>query len=97
MEGLGVGSRSDLSADEAIAIANKAEPATAPRADGTDPDGIAPGDAIVVAADDYGSDPIQGEAVVVTAQEIAVRRRDPYVGEVVVHFPRAGYRVRRAR
>jgi hypothetical protein len=25
-----------------------------------------------------------------------VRRRDPQTGDVVVHFPRAGYRVRRA-
>ncbi|MGH7802967.1 MAG: glutathione S-transferase family protein, partial [Candidatus Binatia bacterium] len=96
IEGLGVGSRSDLSADEAIAIARAAEPATSPRADGTDPDGITPGEAIVVSADDYGSDPVSGEAAVVTAQEIAVRRRDPQVGDVVVHFPRAGYRVRRA-
>jgi hypothetical protein len=31
-----------------------------------------------------------------SAQEIAIQRRDPEVGDVVVHFPRAGFLVARA-
>jgi len=49
-----------------------------------------------VAAEDYGGDPVRGEVVFSNAREIAVRRRGPEVGEVVVHFPRAGFSVRRA-
>ena len=92
---LGTGARTEISADDALAIARDARPKTERRSDGRDPLGIRPGEAIVVAADDYGSDPIQGEAVVVTADEIALRREDPAVGEIVVHFPREGYRLSR--
>jgi len=31
--------------------------------------------------------------VAVDATEVAIRRRDPALGDLVVHFPRAGYRV----
>jgi hypothetical protein len=41
--------------------------------------------------DDYGRDPVVGEIVFSNAQEIAIKRTDPAVGEVVVHFPRAGF------
>lgn len=46
-----------------------------------------------VAADDYGRDAVAGEIVFSNAHEIAIRRSDPAVGEVVVHFPRAGFTV----
>jgi hypothetical protein len=34
--------------------------------------------------------------VVLQPNEVAIRRTDPRVGTVVVHFPRLGYRVRAA-
>jgi hypothetical protein len=34
---------------------------------------------------------VVGEIVFSNAQEIAIKRHDPAVGEVVVHFPRAGF------
>jgi hypothetical protein len=37
-----------------------------------------------------------GELVSSSAQHVAIRRRDPVAGEVVVHFPRAGFVVARA-
>jgi hypothetical protein len=43
--------------------------------------------------DDYGRDPVAGTLVASSAQEIAIARHDPAVGEVVVHFPRAGFLV----
>ena len=46
-----------------------------------------------VSADDYGRDPIEGEIVFLNAHEIAIRRNAPEVGDVVVHFPRAGFAV----
>ena len=44
-----------------------------------------------LSADDYGRDPIAGELVFSNAHEIAIKRSDPAVGDVVVHFPRAGF------
>jgi len=43
-----------------------------------------------VRADDYGRDPISGELVAASAQEIVIRRQDPQVGEVMMHFPAVG-------
>jgi hypothetical protein len=36
-------------------------------------------------------EPVVGELVIDRLNEIAVRRSDPRVGKVVVHFPRLGY------
>ena len=43
--------------------------------------------------DDYGFDPVAGELVCSSVNEVAVRRVDEQVGEIVVHFPRLGFRV----
>lgn len=57
------------------------------------PNGRRPGDRVGELPDDYGRDPVVGELVAHPAQEIALRREDARVGEVVVHFPRAGFMV----
>jgi hypothetical protein len=41
--------------------------------------------------DDTGRDPVAGELIASNPQEIVIRRSDPMVGEVAVHFPRAGF------
>ena len=62
-----------------------------------DPSGrFQPGDRVTVSADDYGRDPVAGSVVFANAHEIAIRREAPEVGEVVVHFPRAGFNVVKA-
>jgi hypothetical protein len=38
-----------------------------------------------------------GELIASSAQEIVIRREDPLVGEVAVHFPRAGFVVKPAQ
>lgn len=53
------------------------------------------GTRVMVAAVDYGVDPIEGELVVSTRDSVGVLREDPRVGQVVVHFPRVGYAVRK--
>src|SRR5438128_1860068 len=60
-----------------------------------EPNGLESGDAVSVVPDDYGLDPVAGELVFSTVHEIAVRRRDAALGEIVVHFPRFGFRVTR--
>ncbi len=41
--------------------------------------------------DDVGKDPVTGELVRSNAQEIVIKRTDDQVGDVHVHFPRAGF------
>jgi glutathione S-transferase len=52
------------------------------------------GSRVRIRADDYGRDPVEGELVLIDADEIALRRFDDKVGEMVVHFPRRGYDLR---
>jgi hypothetical protein len=90
---MGHGKRTDMAPDEALAIAKQSMPAAAPVADLQEPNGIKPGDLVTVTPDDYGFDPVAGEVVASSTHEIAIRRRDDQVGDVVVHFPRIGFRV----
>ena len=51
------------------------------------------GTRVTVAADDYGRDAVAGTILFGNAHEIAIARSDDEVGDVVVHFPRAGFMV----
>jgi len=90
---IGHGECTAMEPAEALAVARDARPETAPRADPGDPNGRRPGERVAVLPDDYGRDPVEGELVASSAQEIAIRRQDPQLGELVVHFPRAGFLV----
>jgi glutathione S-transferase len=94
MRAVGHGRREEMSADEALAIAAKASPETVNESDPGDPNGRKVGDRVVVVPDDYGKVEVGGEIVSLSAQHIAVRRVDERVGEIVIHFPRAGFLVR---
>jgi glutathione S-transferase len=87
----GHGSRSEITSEEALEIATRATPQTPRLADPVDPNGRQPGDRVKVAPDDYGKVEVEGEIVSLSAQHIAIRRDDDTVGEIVVHFPRAGF------
>ena len=90
---VGHGERSELSPRDALRIASDAVP--------DDPPGGAPGDdlplwggdRVRVATEDFARDPVEGELVHATRETIAIRRDDPEVGPVHVHFPRLGYAV----
>lgn len=91
MDALGHGAPADMAPQDAFAIAAAASPERARPSIGAEPQGLAPGMAVAVMADDYGRDPVAGEIVFVGPQEIAIRREAEGAGEVVVHFPRAGF------
>ena len=91
MRGVGHGLREEMSADEALGIAARASPETVAQNDPDDPNGRKVGDTVRVAPDDYGRVEVGGEIVSLSAQHIAIRRVDERVGEIVVHFPRAGF------
>ncbi len=93
MRAIGHGRRSELSTTAALDIATAATPQTAELPDPCDPNQRKPGDRVEVAPDDYGKIRVSGEIVALSAQHIAIRRIDPSAGEVVVHFPRAGFLV----
>ena len=93
---IGHGNPTEMDAREALAIAKAASPATPAAADPGDPAGRKPGDQVSVTPDDTGRDPVRGELVASGPQEIVIRREDPAVGQVHLHFPRAGFVVGRA-
>jgi glutathione S-transferase len=93
MRAIGDGSRKELSPGDALDIAAHASPETPPAQDRGDPNGRKVGDRVRITPDDYGKVEVAGEIVSMSAQHIAIRRLDERVGEVVVHFPRAGFLV----
>jgi glutathione S-transferase len=93
VQAMGHGRRQDMDPAEALRIAKQSSPSTARAADAREPNSIAPGARVAVMPDDYGFDPVEGEVVMTSAHEVAVQRTDPEVGEIVVHFPRVGFRI----
>ena len=93
LRAVGHGRSSEISTSAALDIAAGATPQTAELSDPNDPNGRKPGDRVEVMPDDYGKIKVSGEIVALSSQHIAIRRRDPRSGEVVVHFPRAGFLV----
>lgn len=89
---LGHGRRTELSPDKAIEIAENAEPEQVGCVATSD---LAIGTKVTVVTEDYGRDGIRGTVVRATDNEISIRRADPLVGTVHVHFPRLGYEVKR--
>lgn len=93
MQSVGEGHRSAMGADEALAIARASEPAAISHVDPNDAQGLRLGQRVTIAPDDTRRGGVTGEVVIARPGVIAIRRQDPAVGDVVVHFPRLGYRV----
>ncbi len=91
--GFGHGTYSELTADEALAIAKAATPAALPDETFEDPNGFKMGDQVSISAVDYGVDPVQGELLFAGAEELIIRREDARAGLVHVHFPRVGFAI----
>ena len=94
VKNIGHGSRgAELTPAQALDIARQATPQTTTAPDPADRNGRKPGDRVQVTPDDYGKIPVEGIIVSLSAQHIAVRRNDERAGDIVVHFPRAGFLV----
>ena len=91
IEGFGPGDVRPLSAAEALAIARDSEPTDVAGGELTTLDGLAAGDTVAITADDYGREESRGTVVRLAADEITIQRHDPALGDIAVHFPRAGY------
>jgi glutathione S-transferase len=86
----GHGTPEETTAADALRIARESKPATTPAADPGDAVGRRVGDRFQAFPEAYGRDPVVGELVASDAHEVALRREDPRVGEIVVHFPKEG-------
>ncbi len=88
---IGHGTRTEMSAEDALTLGRQATPQTPILSDPNDPSGHKPGDRVSVAPDDYGKVAVSGEIVSLSAQHIAIKRQGESAGEIVAHFPRAGF------
>ncbi len=93
---IGHGTREELAPAAALDIARRAEPAASRGVDASDPLNIAAGTQVTVTPSDYAEVPVAGELVATSMQSVSIRRADPQVGTVVVHFPKIGYEIRPA-
>lgn len=94
---IGHGRPEPMEGEQALEIARQSRPCTGIRTDPHEPNGLKPGDRVRVSADDYGTEPVIGELVSSSAQHISLRQESAQAGEVVIHFPRIGFYVARAR
>jgi hypothetical protein len=88
---IGHGRRSQITSQQALDAARAATSIMSATADPQDPSSRKPGQMVTVTPDDTGCDPVVGELVASSADEIVIRRSDSVVGEVCIHFPRAGF------
>jgi len=95
MRAIGHGRRSEMTPSDALRAAMGAEPGPDGGCDAHDPTGLKRGDAVVVQADDYGRDPVEGMLVTLKRDRITLARECGELDMVHVHFPRAGYVVAR--
>jgi len=94
VRGIGHGRPRDMTSSEALDVARAATPEPALGEDPHDPQRLSTGQEVSVVPDVDGGDPaVTGRLVGASADEVAITREDPRAGEVVVHFPRVGYRV----
>lgn len=91
---VGTGESKNMTPGAAIDIARQAAPAAVRPSQPMDDDPPF-GSIVAIRPDDYRTDDVVGEFVLSDRAEFAVRRVGDQVGEVVVHFPRLGYSLKR--
>jgi glutathione S-transferase len=99
MQAIGHGRMQPMDAGEAIALAAQSEPLPPganglPDGDWVDVHGCAPGTAVAVAAQSFGTEATQGILVAATRTHYTVRHESARAGHLHVHFPRIGYVLR---
>lgn len=90
MKAFGSGKPAEMSATEALEVARAATP-EACKVDDLDPSGLKAGQKVSVTPDDTGKVPVTGTLVGLSGDRVSIIRSDERVGDVAVHFPRAGF------
>jgi len=90
----GHGTARAIGSTDAIAVAASA---TSHAPTSVDPaGGYTAGEPLTVTPADYAQDPVAGQLVGLTRDEVVLARTDPRAGRVHVHFPRIGFHIGRA-
>ena len=95
MQAIGHGTAGKCSAEEALQVARNSTPATEAGDVFQDEHGIALGSPVLVAADNFGLEPTEGELIAATRTRYTLRRTDDRAGTVHVHFPRVGFTLKK--
>jgi glutathione S-transferase len=93
MSAIGHGKPSEISSAEAIRIASTSKPAPVEDPVALETNGIEIGAQAAVMPIDTGLDPVVGELLNASAEELIIRRSDERAGTVHVHFPRFCFQV----
>jgi hypothetical protein len=93
MTAFGHGKPTEISSTDALQIAKSSTPDPLRSSVALETNGIALGGVASVMPVDTGLDPVVGELMTASADEIVIRRTDPRAGTVQVHFPRFGYQL----
>jgi glutathione S-transferase len=96
MKAIGHGTSGKCSAQEALQTARNATPAAVQGDVFQNEHGIDLGSPVVIAADNFGLEPTEGELIAATRTRYTLRRRDERTGTVHVHFPRVGFTLKKA-
>lgn len=95
LRAIGHGERREMTPPEALRVATVAAPIDDGVCDPGDPSGLTKGEPVVVQADDYGRDPVEGVLARLGHDRATLARECGELGVVHVHFPRAGYVIAR--
>jgi len=95
MKAIGHGQPGQCSAEEALQVARSSTPDAVQGEVFQDEHGIALGSQVVIAADNFGLEPTEGELVAATRTRYTLRRTDARAGTVHVHFPRVGFTLKK--
>jgi hypothetical protein len=95
MKAIGHGTPGKCNGEEALQIAHDATPAALQGEEFQDEHSIALGSPVVIAADNFGLEPTEGELVAATRTRYTLRRTDDRAGTVHVHFPRVGFTLKK--
>ena len=92
MEAFGHGDRKEITAEDALAAAQSADPLSIEES-AADESAASAGAAVTVAPVDHPDTIISGALVRADADTIVIHRTDIRLGALAVHFPRIGYRI----
>ena len=91
---MGQGQRQDLDPQAALDLAKGLMPDVTPPRDSVENiNGLYVGQMVRVQADDYGRETTDGVIAWQREDEVALIRDDPQLGQLLIHYPRAGYRL----
>jgi len=93
MAAIGHGQYTEISSGDAIQVARSSRPEPLQDPVALETSGIALGEQASAMPTDSGLNPVTGELVKASTDEIVIRRTDPRAGTVHVHFPRFGYQL----